>query len=305
VTQKIIDSIRNETDLIVAVTHEGVDYDSLLAVGTHGLNVIIGGHSHTRLTSPKLVNGVIICQAGSNCENLGELELTVEDRKVTRYDGKLIPLWARADRPETDMSKFVNEFKEKVDKNYGGVLGTLAADWKRVGRGESNIGNFVVDAMREAASADIAVTNSSGIRKDMSAGPLRKLDLFEIMPFRNSLCTFAMTGTELKAFAQRYAQALADGNASTQVSGLKCTWKRSPEGIVLEELSVNGKAVDDKASYTCATSDFVVNQADKYLGFVPPNVSYSDTTVFQALVGKATKEKSIHTQIENRFQEIR
>ena len=304
VTQKIIDKIKDETDLIVAVTHEGVDEDSVLAVGTQGLNVIIGGHSHTRLRTPKVVHDVIICQTGSNCENLGELELTFENKKVTKFDGKLLSLWARNNRPDNDMSSFISEFKAKIDKEYGEVLGTLVTDWKRIGRGESNIGNFVADAIREGAIADVAVTNSSGIRKDMNAGPIRKLDLFEIMPFRNSLCSFTMSGKEVKAFAQRYAQTLAEGTASIQVSALKCTWKRLPEGIAIEHLTINGKDVDENKSYTCATSDFVINQGDKYLGFIPENVVYSDTTVFQALVTKVLREKTIDSKIENRFQEI-
>ena len=305
VTQKIIDKIQQETDIIVALTHAGVDADSILAVETQGLNVIIGGHSHTRLRTPKVVNGVIICQAGSNCENLGELELTIENKKITKHDGKLHALWVRHEMPEHDLSKFVNEFRTKIDKEYGEVVGTLASDWKRGGRGESNIGNFMVDAIREGANADLAVANSSSLRKDLSSGPIRKLDLFEIMPFRNTLCTFSMTGKEVLAFAQRYVQAIADGAVSTQVSGLQCTWKRTFERIVIERLMVNGKDIDENKIYICATSDFAVNQADKYLGFVPAQVTYSDTTIFQTMLAKVLKEKTINSKIENRFGEIK
>ena len=63
--QKFIDELRPKTDLIIALTHEGVDDDSVLAMNVHGLNVIVGGHSHTRLKKPKLINGVIIVQTGS------------------------------------------------------------------------------------------------------------------------------------------------------------------------------------------------------------------------------------------------
>ena len=68
--QKFIDELLPKTDLIIALTHEGVEDDSLLAMKVIGLNVIVGGHSHTRLKTPKLVNGVIIVQAGTAAEYL-------------------------------------------------------------------------------------------------------------------------------------------------------------------------------------------------------------------------------------------
>jgi 5'-nucleotidase/UDP-sugar diphosphatase len=304
VTQKIVDAITPQTDLIIALTHEGVDEDSILAAATHGINVIIGGHSHTRLKSPKFINNVIICQTGSSCENLGELEIIVENHTVTHYDGKLLQLWARHTLPENDLTKLVGEFKGKIDKEYGEVIGTLTSDWKRGGKGESNIGNFIADAMREGANAQIGVTNSSGIRKDKSAGSITKLDLFEIVPFRNVLCTFRMNGKDLRAFAERYAQSLSEGKSSIQISGLKCTWKNTGGKVTIEKLTVMGETVADDKTYLCATSDFVVNQADKYLGMIPTAVEYTPTTVFQTMVAKVQHDKTVNSVVENRFQEI-
>ena len=304
IAQGLIDKISGQTDLVIALTHEGVEDDSLLASSTHGLQVIIGGHSHTRLKSPKIVNGVIICQAGSNAENLGELELTIDDKKITKYDGKLIS-WTRSSYPENDFTKMVDEYKAMVDREYGEVLGQLVGDWKRDGRGESGIGNFVADATREAAGADLAVANSSGIRKDLSAGPIRKQDLFEISPFRNVLCTFTVTGKEVRGIVQRHVDALADGRGSLQVSGITCTWKKENNAVVVTALNVGGKPLSDDASYICATNDFVVNQADKYLGIKPAAVTYTTTTMLQTLIQKVKKEETLHSQVENRMQERR
>jgi 5'-nucleotidase len=303
VTQRIIDKISSQTDLIVALTHEGVDEDSVLAVSTHGLNVIIGGHSHTRLKTPKKINGVIICQTGSSCENLGVLDLTVENHAVTAYDGKLLQLWAVHPRAGNDMTKLIDECKAKIDKEYAEVIGTLASDWKRSGSSESNIGDFIADAMRESAGAAVGITNSSGIRSDLRAGPITKLGLFEILPFRNTLCTFELSGAELRAFAERYVKALAEKRASIQLSGLLCSWKLVNGAPEIEHLKVGAEELSDAKRYTCATSDFVVNQADKYLGLTPASVTYLPETVFGTLVAKVKKDKTIDSRIENRFSE--
>ncbi len=304
VTQKIIDSIRSKTDVLIALTHEGVEDDSVLAASTHGLNVIIGGHSHTRLTKPKYINGVVICQAGSQSENLGVLDLTVENQNVTSYDGKLIQLWPRKEYPNNDLTKLVNEFKSKIENEYDEVVGTLVTDWKR-GGGETNIGNFASDALREAVHADIAVTNSTGLRTDLGAGPIKKQSIFEVMPFKNMVCTFTLSGKDLRVLAEHYANGFADGRVSIQTSGLKCTWKRVEGKAVIQELTVNGKALDDNTTYTCATSDFVVNQAEKYLWMTPSNPTCTSISFFDALLSKVKRDKTINSQIENRFEEAK
>ncbi len=303
VTQRIIDSISGKTDLLVALTHEGTDEDSILAVSTHGLNVIIGGHSHTRLKTPKVINGVIICQAGSNCENLGELELTVEHHLVTSHEGKLLQLWATHPKTDSKLTKLIDQSKATIDRDYAQVIGTLSYDWKRGGSGESNIGDFIADAMKESADAGIGITNSSGIRADLSAGPITKLGLFEILPFRNVLCRFELSGAELRALAERHVHSLAEHRASLQMSGLTCTWKRVNGAPVIEKLKIAGEDVSDGKRYTCATSDFVVNQADKYLGMTPRSVTYMQTTVYQTLIDKVKRDKVIDSRVENRFSE--
>jgi 5'-nucleotidase/UDP-sugar diphosphatase len=302
VVQKIIDKIDPQTDLIIALTHQGVDEDSILAVRTRGLDIIVGGHSHTRLTTPKYINNVIICQAGTRVENLGELEVTVENGNVTSYTGKLIQLWPRQRGEKSGISDLIDRFRSQIDREYGEVVGTLTEDWKR-GRGETPIGNFVADAMREAVGADFAVTNSTGIRKDLVAGPVKKLDIFEVSPFRNVVTTVVMTGKEVKALALWNARLIAENRGSVQTSGLFCTWKRGPHGVELVSLKVGDKDVEDAKTYVCATSDYIVNQGDKYLGIVPTNSAFANTTMFQAIVAKAAREKTLVSDRKPRFEE--
>jgi hypothetical protein len=113
-----------------------------------------------------------------------------------------------------------------------------------------------------------------------------------------------MSGKDLRDFAQRYAQSVLDGKSSIQISGLTCTWKSAGGKAEVQSLKVGGADPADGQSYVCATSDFVVNQADKYLGIVPTAVNYTSTTVYGAMVAKVQKEKTMNSRVENRFQEI-
>ena len=104
-------------------------------------------------------------------------------------------------RSKTELSAFIDSFQTIIDQDYSKVIGTLKTDWNR-GHGESGIGNFIADAQREAVQADVSFMNSTGIRKDMAAGPITKKDIFEILPFRNLLTTFPVTGSQLRSMIE-------------------------------------------------------------------------------------------------------
>jgi 5'-nucleotidase/UDP-sugar diphosphatase len=302
--QKVIDKIDSETDLIIALTHQGVDEDSVLATQIHDLDVIIGAHSHTRLKTPKLVNGVIIAQTGANSENLGEIELNVENDKVVSSNGKLHTLWQRPEYPQNKLSNFIKEWKDKIEKDYNTVIGKTESDLKRSRNGESAIGHFIADAIRSETSVDIAITNSSGIRKDILTGDIKKIDLFEVAPFRNYLCTFPIKGSEIKTLVERYVRGITSGRTSIDISGVECSWKKENGSAVVKSIKINGSDLDDAKEYLCGTIDYVVNQAERYLEFTPINVKISEMLLYDALVKKVSKEKIINSTIENRFKEI-
>lgn len=300
-TQRYIDELTPKTDLVIALTHEGVVEDSILASNVHGLNVIVGGHSHTRLKKPKSVNGVLIVQTGSNCENLGILDLTVDNHIVTTSWGTLLPLNYNSARPATPLSAFIDSLQRRIDADYNTVIGTLKSDWTR-GNGEMGVGNFISDAQREAAHADVAFMNNHGIRKNLSAGPMTKRDLFEVLPFRNVLVTFQLSGRQIQEVVKHY---ILD-HSSIQTSGIQCRWKKGSDGTIeFEKFLVNGTPIDLNKMYTASASDYLVGEGKRYLGVDIVNPSFSSQTVFDAVERKVRTEKIIDSHIENRIQELK
>ncbi|HCV42993.1 MAG TPA: hypothetical protein DGH68_05880 [Bacteroidetes bacterium] len=297
--RKMIAVLKPKADLIIALTHQGVEEDSELAANVTGLDVIVGGHSHTRLKQPRLVNGTVIVQTGSDCENLGVLHLTVEKKHVTKYDGQLLQLWAHEGRT-TRLSPFIDSLKTAIDKEYSEVIGTLKEDWKR-GNGETSIGNFITGAMAEAAGAEVGFTNNHGFRKDLSAGPMTKRDLYEVLPFRNILATFQLSGKDLRSIMRYYLTK----KPAIQITGVTCQWRRADGGgIEILKLEVKGKSVDDNRMYICATSDFFAGQAMQYVGREIEQPIFFRQTVFEAVEKAVRKAKVVSSKIENRFQEV-
>ncbi|CUS97454.1 bifunctional metallophosphatase/5'-nucleotidase [Candidatus Kryptobacter tengchongensis] len=155
VLKQYINELKNKekVDLIIALTHIGVNEDSILATKFPEIKIIIGGHSHTVLQEPKIVNNVIICQAGSRGEYLGYLEVSIDldGDSVYSYKGKLIRVINGIVKPDETALKKVEELEKMVDKEFGQVIGKLEVDWKRNFYGESNLGNWEADVMREFA----------------------------------------------------------------------------------------------------------------------------------------------------------
>ncbi len=299
--QKYIDELKGTVDLLVAVTHQGVEDDSVLAANVNGLDMIIGGHSHTRLRHPKRVNGIIIVQAGSNLENLGVVDLTIQDNKIVKYDGNLLQLWYTSERPATALSVFVDSIKTAIDADYSETIATIPADLRNTVT-ESALGNFITDAQREASKSDVAFMNTHGIRKNVTAGTFTKKDLFEVLPFRNVLVTFTMTGAQLRSVIQNYL----DERPAIQTSGIRCTWKRNGSGKAeILTLSVNGSPVVDAQTYTAAANDYLVSEAKRYLGFPVAMQVYTTMSLYKVVEQKMRNEKTILASIEERITETK
>ena len=229
---------------------------------------------------------MIIVQAGSYCENLGVLNVTVENKKVTQYNGQLIQLWYNSARPKTELSAFIDSVQHGIEKDYSQMVGTLKGDWMRSDNEESAIGDFLADAQREAAHGDIGFMNNAGIRKNLSAGPITKRDIFEILPFRNILTTFQLSGAEVKTIVLNYIEK----HLKIQTSGIQCEWKRSADGKVeIVKLEINGKPFDENATYIGAASDYFVGEARHYLGIEILHPVYLQQTVFETIEKKVPR----------------
>jgi 5'-nucleotidase / UDP-sugar diphosphatase len=258
------------TDLQVLISHSGIDRDQELArnLAAAGLDVIVGGHSHTRLTEPKLVAGVLVVQAGSNLKNLGRLDLAVAHGAVTGYRGSLIELTATDDDSAgpAALVAAVNRYRQIVETKYGERIGELAVAWHRDSRGESNLGSWICDAMLARAGADVALLNSGGIRRDVQPGPVTLLDIHQMLPFANSLVVVDLTGAQLRQIALANAQAaVKDSYGILQVAGLAYAYRERAGAAELAEITVAGQPLEDDRTYSVAMLDYVAVMSHVYL----------------------------------------
>lgn len=269
--QEYINEIDSKTDLIVLLTHNGLQEDKELARLVHGADIIVGGHSHTRLTEPIIENGIVIVQAGSNLKNLGVLKVEVANDRVTKHEGSLVELEASRFLPGDTLVEYIEGFESEIKQVYGQQIAVAQYSIERRYAETSPLGNLLCDLLRDSYDMDIAIVNSGGIRKDLAAGAIRKLDIVEMLPFFNTVTLFEASGAELLTFASRQISAAESGKTEIlQMSGLEIRYKQHVDSVLTVTCTINGQPVDSAHIYRGVSIDYVLkSQWEKYLGFQP------------------------------------
>lgn len=277
--QELIDEVDPLTDVVVLLTHNGVESDKELARNIRGCDIIVGGHSHTRLSEPEIENGVIIVQAGSYLKQMGVLQIEVRKDEVTKHRGHLIELEAARFSPSPEITSYAAAFADQIAREYGDVIATAGADIARNYNASSPLGNLLCDMLRDGFHTDFALINSGGIRKDLSSGAITKLDIVEMLPFVNTIVSFSATGQDLITFAKRQVRAqTGSGNEILQMSGIEIRYSIENENIDSLDVKIDGQSVLPDSLYTGVSIDYVLkSQAEKYLGFEPVQMQETGT----------------------------
>ena len=181
--------LKDSCDVFVAITHIGDDADSILATRIPQLDLILGGHTHTVLSTPRKVGNTTITQTGSKLKYAGITTIERRDGRLT-VDNRLVRL-------DTISESEGYTGMIKVYKTNERLLTPICRLDRGMGRAE--IVNLVTDAIREATSADVALYHNGGIRIDtIPAGGISTADLFRIEPFRSEIYTAELTPGALK-----------------------------------------------------------------------------------------------------------
>ncbi|HNT27645.1 MAG TPA: bifunctional UDP-sugar hydrolase/5'-nucleotidase [bacterium] len=219
--------IRAQCDIVVIASHQGLEGDYELAAQVPGVDIILGGHHHVVLDPPKVLTGpdgreVLIVHSGVDLKIVGELRVIVKDGRVAWHAYTVHPNTdAVAEDPA--MTHALQPYQEslRLTQDLTTVVGYAKNMIRRTdpNGGDSPLGNLVTDAMmrHELVRAEIAVTNSLGIRADIPAGDIRREKLYEVFPFENTITTMYLSGRELKDMFDYIARRSASRGCVTQV----------------------------------------------------------------------------------------
>ena len=271
---KITNAYKNDDiDLTILLTHIGFESDIELAKllkPEWGVDLIIGGHSHTVLEEPKKVNDILITQAGVGSDQVGRFDIVVDDdtNSIVEHKWELIPINSSLAEPDRKLQDYIDSFKDAVDRKYSTMICKLATKLTHPLREEeTTLGNLVADAFAESAQSDIALIGSGSIRvKEM--GPVVTLkDFRACFPYDDFLNRYTVKGKRLKQiFAHIMRQDNRDGEGECyQVNGsLRVIYNDKTSS--LESIYAGGEPVEDNKLYTVALQGYHFNNSRDYLG---------------------------------------
>lgn len=185
---------------------------------------------------------------------------------VTNVEGGRVAIDSTWDaEPDAEAVALLAPYKAKIDSVMYSVVGTAEISMDRA-RPESLLSNLIADVLREAATevqgkpADMGLINIGGIRTSLTEGAITTENIFEILPFENSLCVLTMKGSAMKHLFENIAARFGEG-----VSGIQL--KVSKDGKLLDA-SIGGKPVVDDKLYTVATIDYLADGNDGMTAFM-------------------------------------
>lgn len=289
---------------IVALTHIGfddnaaMDNDQVLAANVDGIDVIVGGHSHTQLDKPVIVDKdekgatkdkTIIVQAYQYSDYLGTLDVEFDKKGVVvGHAGKLIATKDKAE--DAEAKEMLKEYADKIstiEKDEIGVTLTNTLENPRtsgdnpelqpsVRKNETILGNLITDGMLEKAkefnsNVVMAFQNGGGIRTTIPAGNVTVGQVIKVLPFGNTLATMNVTGAELKeAFEISISLYPIESGGFLHVAGAKVEFDSSkPTGERVVSISYKNEdgsytKIEDAKTYTIATNAFTAKGGDGY-----------------------------------------
>ncbi|MCI5753347.1 MAG: bifunctional metallophosphatase/5'-nucleotidase [Clostridiales bacterium] len=312
---RIINSYKSmDIDFTVLLTHIGFEEDKKLAAlldPEWGVDVIIGGHTHTFPDEPAKVNDVLIVQAGTGTDVIGRFDITIncDTNSVHDYTWRLVPINEKTCPRDPALEDLIYSYKQQTDDKYGRVLTRFDRALTHPRREqETELGNLFADILMEHLGTDLVLVGSGSIRKK-TFGPIVTLqDLMEIFPFNGRIYAAKLYGRDLKhAICYICRDEMLEGHTEFyQVSSnVRINYNFAQKKLL--QFTVNGEDVEDDRLYTVALQAYHFNNISSCLDIPEEAVPGYDhpkciaTSDFDILLEHFNSAAHLTSHIDGRF----
>lgn len=305
-------------NIIIALTHVGLPQDIRIAEAVTGIDVIVGGHSHTYLSSsdpdragayPTMITNpdgafVPIVQAYAYSKYLGHLEVSFDDDGNVIYASGDTMLLDASVTPDADIAARVAELSGPIEEAMAEVIGEstdVIEGSREVCRAmECAMGNLVADAMLDRVreqGIDVAIQNGGGLRATIDDGEITMGEVFTVLPFQNTLATFQLSGAGIIEALENGVSEVADGAGRfPQVSGMSYTFDVSADpGSRISNVMIAGEAIDLEATYGVVSNNYMRGGGDGYSSFTMGENAYDFGPGLELVVADFITENSPYT----------
>ncbi|MCS7164978.1 MAG: bifunctional UDP-sugar hydrolase/5'-nucleotidase [Candidatus Calescibacterium sp.] len=266
------DILKYSPDLVIVLSHCGVKVDENIARNVDYIDLIIGGHSHTELFEPIIIDSdnkkKYIVQAGAYGKYVGHVKIRIQNKKIANFEYKLYPTINAILSPDRKVTKVIQNYLNEANTYSSRIIGKSEVTMDKENRDKNlNLGIFITNVFAHLTSSDIALYNHGGIRDVLHKGDITYGQIFNILPFENTLLKIKMKGKDI-------------------LEMLNNTNKKKTRLYYNQELEyregkwyLKGREIEEEKYYTVATVDFLYYGGDGYnefsRGIVVENYGYA------------------------------
>jgi len=276
--QKMVDECRGKgAQVVVVLSHNGMDVDLKMASRVSGIDAIMGGHTHDGMPVASIISNkggkTFVTNAGSNSKFLAVLDFDVKDKKVADFRYKLLPVFANMLPADAEMDALITRVRAPYEAKLSEKLAVTEGTLYRRGNFNGTGDQLLVDALMDVQGADLAF--SPGFRWGTTLLPGQAITREWLMDMTATTYSYAtlteMTGATIKAVLEDVCDNLFNpdpyyqqGGDMVRVGGL--AYSCSPlEGMGkrISDMRINGKLIDADKKYKVAGWAPVAEEARK------------------------------------------
>lgn len=256
----LICQARERADLICLTSHMGLPQDIAIAKQVPGIDVILSGHTHDRLTHPLMIPAgtggeqTILIQSGFSGSFIGELtlNLTQSEKGVTISSAAhhLYPIDEHVP-PDPHVQRAIDALYDAHRGTLDKPLGEVKCDLHRMLTFETPMDNLILLSMQEACVADVYVTRAWRFSPPKQRGMLFERDLWDIVPMKVDLFTASISGQDLQAAAESWLTSVMTaplsqmgGYVTRQLGAHIIVRINNPDGFRIEGMYIGDKPID-------------------------------------------------------------
>lgn len=274
IAQVYVDELRRQgAQIIVLLTHIGSSQGEKHGITgeivpilqkIHGVDAVVTGHSHLCVSGT--YGDIPVIQAGCYGEAVGRINLlySMAAQKVVSANSRIYKLSELPRVQDNAMERFLEPIFKNIDSKYNEILAVNNQVLINDRNGESRVGDFFMDVLKNGFKADVALYNGGAIRDTLPSGRVTVRDLLKIFPFDSTIYTAEVKGSDLR-------QVLEHGIGNPDISRLRFSGLqisadiRREEGQRISSVTLSdGSTLADEKYYKVISNDFMFSGGDGF-----------------------------------------
>jgi 5'-nucleotidase len=270
------------------------------------VDIIFGGHNHAYMNTTTDKKLVVQSYSYGTAFSDVDLEIDPKTKDIVSKRAEIVTTFQDGIEPDPEIKQMIEGYEAKVEPIVNRVVGSTAVSLtaKQNENGESDLGDFIADAQKNALNTDFAFMNPGGIRADIDPGDITWGEVYTVQPFNNDLVKMTMTGKQVRELLNQQWGAKTN---MLQISGLNYTWdpnKQAGQKVVSIKLT-DGTEIDPAKSYTVTANIFLSGGGDGFTNFTKAQNKKVGPVDLDALVNFISAQPKPFTYtIQNRIQKV-